>query len=198
MAFSVRFKNVSAMETKEGCMGKTVLYMGISFDGYIAGPHDETDWMDPYADVEYGFNDFLDTVGALIMGHRSYDVGVEKGWFSQFDYRSPIFVVSREMPATVSSDADFTFVTEGIEAAHSRAKDMAGDRDVYLYGGADLAAQYLKAGLIDEMTLGVVPIILGDGRRLFEGVKKRTELKLLDVRRFDKDLVMLRYAISAA
>jgi dihydrofolate reductase len=185
------------METKEGCMGKTVLYMGISFDGYVAGPHDETDWMDPYADVEYGFSDFLDTVGAIIMGHRSYDVGVEKGWFSQFDYRSPIVVVAREIPATVSSDADFSFVTEGIEAAHSRAKEVAGDKNVYIFGGADLAVQYLQAGLIDEMTIGLVPIILGHGRRLFEKVDRRIALKLLDVRKADKDLVMLGYSVSA-
>jgi dihydrofolate reductase len=99
-------------------MTRTVLYIGTSFDGYVAGPHDETDWMDPYADVEYGFNDFLDGVGAIIMGHRSYEVGVEKGWFRQFDYRSPIIVVSRRTPATISRDANFTFVDEGIEVAH--------------------------------------------------------------------------------
>jgi dihydrofolate reductase len=178
-------------------MGKTVLYMGISFDGYVAGPHDETDWMDPYAEVEYGFDDFLDTVGAIIMGHRSYDVGVEKGWFSQFDYRSPFVVVSREVPATVSSDADFTFVTDGIEAAHSHAKEMAGDKNIYVYGGADLAVQCLQAGLIDEMTMGLVPIILGDGRRLFERVDRPIELRLLDVRKADRDLVVVSYAVSA-
>lgn len=178
-------------------MGKTVLYLGISFDGCVAGPHDETDWMDPYADVEYGFDDFLETIGAIIMGRRSYDVGIEKGWFRDFDYRSPIVVVSREVPATVSSDADFTFVTEGIEAAHGRAKEIAGDKDVYVFGGANLAAQYLQAGRIDEMTVGVVPIVLGDGIRLFEGVDRRLELRLLDVQRADKGLVMLMYSVSA-
>lgn len=168
-----------------------------SFDGYVAGPNDETDWMDPYADVEYGFNDFLDTVGAIVMGHRSYDVGIEKGWFSQFDYRSPIVVVSREMPATVSSDADFTFVTKGIEAAQSLAEEKAGNKNVYIYGGANLAAQYLRAGLVDEMTVGRIPIVLGDGVRLFEGVGRRLQLKLLDVRKAGKDLVMLSYSVSA-
>jgi dihydrofolate reductase len=182
------------MVTKER-MGKTVLYLGISFDGHVAGPHDETDWMDPYADVEYGFNDFLDTVGAIIMGHRSYEVGVEKGWFSQFDYKSPILVVSREMPATVSGDGDFIFVTNGIEAAHRRAKEVAGDKNIYIFGGAKLAAAYLQAGLIDEMILGLVPIILGDGRRLFEKMDRRIGLELLDVRQADKDLVMLHYSI---
>jgi dihydrofolate reductase len=178
-------------------MGKTALYLGISFDGYVAGPHDETDWMDPYGDVEYGFSAFLDTVGAIIMGRRSYDVGIEKGWFRQFDYRSPIVVVSREMPATVSGDADFTFVTEGLEAAHIRAKEIADDKNVYIFGGASLATQYLQVGLIDEITVGLVPIILGDGIRLFERVDRRVELRLLDVRKADKDLVMLSYSVSS-
>jgi dihydrofolate reductase len=74
---------------------------------------------------------------------------------------------------------------------------MAGNKDIYVFGGANLATQYLQAGLIDEMTMGFVPIILGDGRRLFEKVDKRIQLKLLDVRRADKDLVMLSYSVSA-
>jgi len=65
--------------------GKTILYIATSFDGYVAGPSDEVDWMDRYKNVEYGFNDFLSGVGAIIMGRRSYDIGVEQSWFSEFD-----------------------------------------------------------------------------------------------------------------
>ena len=57
-------------------MSKTILYIATSFDGYVAGPNDEVDWMDRYANVEYGFEDFLNGVGAIIMGRRSYDIGV--------------------------------------------------------------------------------------------------------------------------
>jgi dihydrofolate reductase len=178
-------------------MGKTILYIGISFDGYVAGPNDETAWMDPYGEVDYGFKDFLDTVGAIIMGHRSYEVGVERGWFSQFNYGSPIIVVSSNVPTEASKDAGgFTFVTEGIEAAHARAKEIAGDKNIYIYGGANLAEQYLQAGLIDEITVGIMPIILGDGVRLFEKAGKRVDLELLDSQTFDKNLVFLRYSVS--
>lgn len=177
-------------------MGKTILNMATSFDGYVAGPNDETDWMDPYGAAEYGFEEFINTVGAIVMGRRSYEVGLEKAWFNQFKYGPPIIVVSQDVPAEVSKDADFTFVTEGIEAAHIRAKAIAGDKNIYIYGGANLTVQYLQAGFIDEMTIGLIPIILGAGIRLFESVGKRIELELLDNKTFDKSLVMLRYSVS--
>ncbi len=176
-------------------MGKTILYMATSFDGYVAGPHDEVDWMDKYSDVEYGFKDFLATVGAIIMGRRTYDLGVEKQWFSQYDYKSPIVVVSSNRPATPSKDADFTFVTEGIEAAHILAKEKAGRKNIYIFGGANIAQQYLQAGLIEEIYIGLVPIILGGGKRLFENVIKRINLSLIDLERFDKGLVMVHYLV---
>ena len=175
-------------------MGKTILYIGVSFDGYIAGPNDETEWMDPYGEVDYGFDDFLNTVGAIIMGRRSYEIGADKDWFNQLS--SPIIVVSEDVPAETSKAADFIFVTEGVEAAHARAKELAGDKNVYIYGGANLAVQYLQAGLIDEMTVGIMPIILGDGKRLFERVGKRIDLELLDSRTYDKSLVFLRYSVT--
>ena len=174
---------------------KTILYIAASFDGYVAGPHDEVDWMDRYEDVEYGFADFLSRVGAIIMGRRSYDVGVEQNWFGQFDYGSPIVVVSNDTPQSPSKDGDFTFVTEGIEAAHAEATAKAGGKSTWIFGGASIAQQYTQAGLVDEIYIGLVPTILGDGKRLFEKVGKRIELKLLDAKRFDQDLMLLHYAV---
>jgi dihydrofolate reductase len=177
-------------------MGKTVLYIATSFDGYVAGPNDEVDWMDRYENVEYGFNDFLKSVGAIIMGRRSYDVGVKQSWFSKFNYSAPIIVVSRTTPDSISKDGDFTFVTEGTDAAHSRAKAKANGKNIWIFGGAKIAQQYTQSGLVSEMYIGVVPTILGDGKRLFEKVGKRIPLKLLDGKRFDQDLMLLHYAVQ--
>jgi dihydrofolate reductase len=174
----------------------SILYIAASFDGYVAGPNDEVDWMDRYDNVEYGFNDFLSRVGAIIMGRRSYDVGVERNWFSQFDYGSPIVVVSNEVPKSPSKDGDFTFVTDGIKAAHAQARAKASAKDIWIFGGASIAQQYTQAGLVDEIYVGLVPLILGDGKRLFEKVGKRVALKLLDAKRFDQDLMLLHYAVQ--
>jgi dihydrofolate reductase len=177
-------------------MSKTVLYIATSFDGYIAGPNDEVDWMNRYANVEYGFNDFLAGVGAIIMGRRSYDVGIEQNWFSQYNYGSPILVLTRSAPESPSKDGDFTFVTDGIEAAHKQATAKAGDKNIWIFGGASIAQQYAQMGLIDEIVMGLVPTILGDGKRLFEHVGKRIELRLIDAKKYEQDLMMLHYAVQ--
>jgi dihydrofolate reductase len=177
-------------------MSKTILYIATSFDGYVAGPHDEVDWMDRYGNVEYGFNDFLAGVGAIVMGRRSYDVGVEQRWFSQYNYGAPIVVLSRSVPASPSKDGDFTFVAAGLQAAHEQARAKAGGKNVWVFGGASIVQQYAEAGLLEEIYLGIVPTILGDGKRLFERVDKRIDLRLLDAKQYDQDLVMLHYAVQ--
>ena len=78
------------------------------------------------------------------------------------------------------ADTTFNFVTDGIEPALERAREAAGDRDVLIGGGADVINQFLAAGLLDELELHVVPMLLGGGARLFEGVGP--DLKLEEVR----------------
>jgi dihydrofolate reductase len=131
-----------------------------------------------------------------MMGRRSYELGLERGWFSQYKYGSPIIVISKGVPADMSADAEFFFVSEGLETAHSLAKEVAGSKNVYIYGGADLATRCLQAGILDELTVGLMPIILGDGKRLFERIGGRIDLELLSCQTFDKGLVLLHYAVS--
>ena len=177
-------------------MGKTLLYLATSLDGYIAGPNDEIDWLDRYSNVDYGFKEFLTGIGAIVMGRRSYDIGVEQKYFSQFDFGVPIFVVSHDEPALINKDAVFIFVTQGIEAAHRQAQSKAGEKNVWVFGGANVAQQYLLLGLIDEINIGVTPTILGSGIRLFDNIGKRIELTLIKTKQYDKDLVELDYRIK--
>jgi dihydrofolate reductase len=177
-------------------LGKTILYIATTLDGYVAGPHDEIDWLDRYTTVEYGFKEFLAGVGAIIMGRRSYDIGVKQKWFTQFDYGAPMFVISHERPASLSKDADFSFVTQGVEAAHMQAKAKAGDKNVWVFGGANVAQQCMQLVLVDEISIGVVPTILGDGKRLFDKVSKHIELTLIRTKRYEGDLVELTYKVN--
>ena len=87
-------------------------------------------------------------------------------------------------------------VTEGIKAAHKLAAAKAGNKNIWIFGGANIAQQYAQAGLLDEIFIGLVPSILGDGKRLFEKVGKRVELQLLDAKKFDEDLVLLSYGVN--
>jgi len=117
--------------------------------------------------------------GAIIMGRRMFsggsgpwedDPNADAWWGDEPPFGVPVFVLThhaREAEAK-KGGTTYNFVTDGIEAALEQAKEAAGDRDVGIAGGASVARQYLKAGLLDEMLLHVAPVLLGDGVRLFE------------------------------
>jgi dihydrofolate reductase len=120
----------------------------------------------------------LHNIGATIMGRHMFGGGDGpwgddpwKGWWGDDPpFHHPVFVLTHHArePLEMEGGTTFHFVTEGIHAALERAKAAAGGKDVNLGGGADVTQQYLRAGLIDEMEIHVVPALLGDGTRLFE------------------------------
>jgi len=122
----------------------------------------------------------LANVGAEIMGRGKFgppgggpwEAEPWPGWWGEDPpFHKPVFVLTHHQrePLTLS-DTTFTFVTDGIESALDQARQAADGRDVIVGGGADVINQYLAAGLVDEIELHVVPILLGDGARLFDGV----------------------------
>jgi dihydrofolate reductase len=135
------------------------------------------------------FKEERDNVGAEIMGRGkfgppeggSWDESWHGWWGEDPPFHMPVFVLTHhEREPLTLSDTTFTFVTDGIESALAQAREAAGDKDVFLGGGADLINQYLAAGLVDELELHVAPILLGGGSRLFEGVGP--DLKLEELR----------------
>ncbi|TQN43019.1 dihydrofolate reductase [Blastococcus colisei] len=112
--------------------------------------------------------------GAAIMGRRFFDMAPDPdGYAEGYEFQVPIVVVTHRLPERQPKRNDqlfFTFVTEGLEAAVRRATELAGDRAVTVLGGADVTRQLLIAGLIDELRIDVMPVLLGGGRRLFDGV----------------------------
>jgi dihydrofolate reductase len=122
--------------------------------------------------------------GAFIMGSNMFgpkdrrDTSEWKGWWGDNPpYHSPVFVLSHKdrEPIEMEGGTTFYFVTDGIESALSKAKEAARGRNVKIMGGATTLNQYLKTGLVDELWLHIVPVTVGEGTRLFEGV---TDLKL--------------------
>lgn len=179
-------------------MAKTVLEIALSLDGYVAGLHDEQDWLEHFDEPsEYGFDMFIPTIGAIVVGMRSYEIGVERGWFKNNTYGpSPIFVVCKQQPKNPSRDADFRFVTGGIEVAYQRAKEAAGSNEIYVFGGPSIIQQFLDKDLLDEMHLHIVPVMLGQGIPLFANIKeRRIQLERLDVKIFSKGLTGLYYKV---
>ena len=121
---------------------------------------------------------YFQNVGATIMGRHMFGGGDGPWGFSPWNgwwgenppFHMPVFVLTHHGrdPLEMQGGTTFHFVTEGIHAALQRAKDAGRGKDITLGGGAAVAQQYLKAGLIDEMDIHVVPVLLGDGARLFD------------------------------
>lgn len=109
--------------------------------------------------------------GASVMGKRMFDAG-ELAWPEEAPFHTPVFVVThaKREPWVRPGGTTFHFVNEGIEAALDRAREAAGDRDVRIAGGAETILEYLNAGLIDEFSIALAPVLFGSGIRLFEGV----------------------------
>ena len=168
---------------REGNVSKVVCEISMSLDGFITGPNvrggngmgDDGDrlhdWMfDAKTQIDAEIvNEIYASTGAVLMGKGMFDVGFEP-WGDPPPFGMPVFVVTHEArePLPMQGGTSYTFVTDGIEAALELARAAAGDKNVGIWGGANIIRQYLKAGLLDEMQIHLIPILLGDGTRLFE------------------------------
>jgi dihydrofolate reductase len=174
-------------------MGKVTCDISMSLDGFIAGPNvrvgngmgDDGDRLHAWV---FGGNTETDDAivaeknaspGAILIGKRMFDVGFEP-WGDPPPFGMPVFIVTHEArePLPMQGGTTYTFVTKGIEAALELARKAAGDKDVGIWGGANIIQEYIKAGLLDEMQIHVIPVLFGDGTRLFEDLGgRRIELK---------------------
>lgn len=158
-------------------MGKVLVDMSMSLDGFIAGVDDDGGGLHNWY---FGSEDEKDkaivaesiqTIGSIMMGRRSYEMGNQYDGYVDNPYQVPHFILSHSVPDTLAKGfTDFTFVTDGVESLVRQAKQAAGDKDAVIGGGADLVQQCLAAGLVDEIQIHLVPILLGKGLRLFDGI----------------------------
>ena len=164
-------------------MGTIYADLSMSLDGFIAGPNVSVtnglgdggerlhDWMfagKAEAEATAWEEERLASTGAFLMGRTMLDVGIAP-WGDNPTFHAPVFVVTHRPAQSIAKagGTTYTFVTGGPDAALRLARDAAGDRDICVSGGAAIVRQYLEAGVIDELRLHVVPILLGDGVRLF-------------------------------
>lgn len=166
-------------------MGKVYCEISMSLDGFVTGPNVRVgnglgdggerlhDWRFDVktATDEAIVDELYASTGAVVLGKGMFDVGFEP-WGDPPPFRMPVFIVTHEQrdPLPMQGGTTYTFVTDGIEAALERARAAAGGKNVGIWGGANLIRQYLEAGLLDEMRIHLIPILLGGGVRLFEGL----------------------------
>lgn len=154
-------------------MGKVVLGLTMSLDGFINDRNGDVGRLYPdLAELREteDLQESIRTTGAVVMGRNAYDMG--EGDYTDYEFQVPIFVITHEAPEKVAKGENgkltFTFVTDGVESAIEKAKTAAGDKDVTVIGGANVAQQCLKARLLDEIQIDLMPLLLGEGLRLFE------------------------------
>jgi len=188
-------------------MGRVVVDISISLDGYVAGPNPSLDdplgrggeglhewvfglraWREPHgrSGGETGLvNDLVEegirATGATVMGRKMFSGGEgpweddpkANGWWGDDPpFHHPVFVLTHHArePLTKDGGTTFTFVTDGVESALEQARAAAGDKDVLISGGAEAIQQFLRAGVVDELRIHLVPVVLGAGARLLDGI----------------------------
>ncbi|MDQ4094845.1 MAG: dihydrofolate reductase family protein [Actinomycetota bacterium] len=183
-------------------MPKVTASITVSLDGYVAGPDDGPGrglgeggerlhyWVfggpwtyeeGPSGEATGADKDFLEDsmarAGAVIGGRNTFEAADR--WGGSSPSPAPFFILTHRAEDE-PKDAGFTFVT-GLDEAIARARDAAGDKDVAIMGGADVIRQALRAGYVEELAISIAPIVLGGGKRLFEGFDESLDLEQLRV-----------------
>lgn len=170
--------------------GKIILYIATSLDGFIARKNGNIDWLTKYdgSKEDYGYKALLKSVDAIIFGGKTYRQ-VEKDIKEMYKEKE-LYVFSKKKYK--SELKNIHFVNDDIKKVIKKIK-LKSKKDIWLVGGAELANQFIKEDLIDEYIITVVPIILGDGIRLFQEKNFETNLKLMNAKKFKSGLVMMSY-----
>lgn len=184
-------------------MAKVIAGITTSIDGYITGPNDgpekglgdggerlhywvfggpwtysEQERRQPTGDDAAWLTDVTSKIGAVVGGRWTYEAA--RHWGDKNPWGLPFFIVTHH-PEEEPAGGAFTFVS-GVEAAVERALEAAAGKDVHVMGGAEIIRQALKAGIVDELTIILAPVIIGGGKRLFDGFSQPLDLEHLGVR----------------
>lgn len=183
---------------------KTQFYTATSLDGFIATEDDSLDWLFPLGDInDTSYPAFIAEVGALAMGSATYEwmlrhaqtIAAETG--TAWPYTQPTWVFSsRTLPSIPG--ANLHFVRGEVQPVHAAMRLAAGDRNIWLVGGGDLAGQFHDAGLLDEIIVQVGSVTLGQGKPLFPRRLASPPMQLVSVRQVGTGFAELRYLVPKA
>lgn len=168
-------------------MRKIILNLAVTLDGFIEGPNGEYDWC--FTDQDYGMKQFFEEVDTVIYGRKSYELVTSmEGGLNQFP-KMKNYVFSKTLQ---TAPPEATLVNSDPKAFVASIRNEPG-KDIWLFGGAELAAAFLEQGLVDVFWLSVHPILLGSGKLLFPQQNGRTPLELIECKAYDSGLVSLKY-----
>jgi dihydrofolate reductase len=169
---------------------KLILYIATSLDGYIAKPNDDLGFLSivEQEGQDYGYADFVKTVDSVIVGRKTYEKVISMGFdFPHAD--KDVYIITRTPRPNIGS---VKFYTEGLKSLVDKLKSTNG-KNIFCDGGAEIVNELLKDDLIDEYIISVIPILVGNGTKLFKDGRPEKKLELVSVKSFDKGLIQLHY-----
>jgi dihydrofolate reductase len=173
-------------------MRKISLFIATSLDGYIAKPNDDLSFLKlvEKEGEDYGYAEFTDTIDTLIIGRRTYDYVLKEIGSSHYDNgQRDVFVITRTQRPKVGRT---TFYTGSLNDLVKQLKSENG-KNIYCDGGAEVINELLKNDFVDEFIISVVPVLLGNGTKLFKDGRPEQLLEFVTAKTFDTGLVQLHY-----
>ncbi|MBP0904256.1 dihydrofolate reductase family protein [Mariniflexile gromovii] len=173
-------------------MRKLSLFIATSIDGYIAKPNDDLSFLKlvEKEGEDYGYSKFTSTIDTIIIGRKTFDYVVKEIGASHYDNgKRDVFVITRTKKTSIGK---IKFYTGNLTELVQKLKSEKG-KNIYCDGGAEIINELLKNDLIDELIISVIPILLGNGTRLFIDGRPEQTLQFLSVKTFDTGLTQLHY-----
>jgi len=178
-------KNAAPRATT-GAERKVILGLGISLDGYIARPDGSVDFL--FMPKDYSMGPFFKTIDTAVLGRKTYDDGLKMG--GSFTGKTRYFVFSKTLPPGMRNGAMIT--NDSPRALIAEIRKSSG-KHIWLMGGGILIREFLKEDLVDEIYLGVVPTLIGEGIPLFQSGFPQREFDLVENKTYSQGMIALRY-----
>ncbi len=179
---------------REDKMRKVIYEAGVSLDGYIADANGSVDWLNRASEKakgdDLGLPAFFKTIDTVIMGRHTYEFSVKMGMASGFPGMKN-YILSRTAAAGQRDGVEWV---RALTPLLKKLKKVKG-KNIYLCGGGALMAEAMSAGLLDEISMGIVPVMIGGGVRMFPTGFPETQVKLLKCKQHKGDIVRLVYAV---
>lgn len=172
---------------------KTILYIAMSSDGFIAGENDNIDFLKPYQveGEDYGYNKFINSIEAIIVGRKTYQMVIGMGYPYHLD--KTVYVATR---SSMKSDTSNLFYYSGDLKVLITTLKSSNHKNIYCDGGAELAQLLIAENLIDEIILSIVPVKLENGTLLFENGMVPSDFELKNKREFPTGLIQYSYKLK--
>lgn len=169
---------------------KLVLYIAMSLDGYIAKLNDDLGFLSivEQEGQDYGYGEFIKTVDTVIIGRKTYDKVISMGYDAPHADKD-VYIITRALRPDLGS---VKFYSGDLKSLINKLKSDYG-KNVFCDGGAEVVNELLKEDLIDEFIISVIPVLVGNGTKLFRDGRPEQQLELISVKSFEKGLVQLHY-----